>query len=336
MKSTIRDVARLSEVSISTVSRVLNNPESVKREKREKVLKTIKELNYHPNALARGLINKRTHSIGVLITDVSNSFVSEVIRGMEEAAHQMGSNLIICNTDQDKEKMIEYLRVLKEKQVDGFVFTSEPVSEEYFNIFQELGLPVVLAATHSLEYDLPSVKVDDETAVQDTVDFFIKKGHKDIGMISGPTLDPIAGSPRLYAFKNAMRQKLNCTDFENTVEYGSFTFESGYTAMKKLYNKNKSITAVFCASDEMALGAMSYLDQKGVNVPDHMSVMGFDNTKMAKMSIPKLTTVAQPMYDIGYQSVTALEQILEEGQSSQFRKYLKHTIAERESVKDIN
>ncbi|WP_158738252.1 LacI family DNA-binding transcriptional regulator [Alteribacillus sp. YIM 98480] len=336
MKITIRDVARLSDVSISTVSRVLNSPGSVKKDKREKVLQTIKELNYHPNALARGLINKRTHSIGVLITDVSNPFVSEVIRGMEEAAHKMGSNLIICNTDQNKEKMIEYLRVLKEKQVDGFVFTSEPVSEEYHEIFQELGLPVVLAATHSLEYDLPSVKVDDEQAVFDAVDFLIKKGHTQIGMISGPTWDPISGTPRLFAFKSAMREKFSRTDFETIVEYGSFTFDSGYTAMKKLHEKNQTITTVFCASDEMALGAMSYLYEKRISVPDDVSVMGFDNTKIAKMCIPKLTTVAQPMYEIGYESVTALEQTLEDGQASQLRKYLTHEIIERESVKDIN
>ncbi|WP_440897621.1 LacI family DNA-binding transcriptional regulator [Amphibacillus sp. Q70] len=334
-KATMKDVAEMAGVSLSTVSRVLNSPNSVRTDKRKKVQQAIKDLKYYPNALARGLIYKRTHSIGVLIPDVSNLFSAEMIRGMEDAAHELGNSLIICNTDRSRERMYQYLKVLKEKQVDGIVFTSDPVNKDLYDMFDQLRLPVVLASTESLDYNLPSVKINDEQASYEGTMYLLNKGHSNIGFISGPSTDSVAGIPRLIGFRQAIKEKLDINYSDRQIEFGTFQFEDGYEAMKRLYIKNPELTAVFAASDEMALGAISYLNEKNISVPLDVSVLGFDNTKIAMMSIPKLTTVSQPMFNIGAVAVRKLEEILSKGELKEKRIYLNHKIIERDSVKEM-
>lgn len=335
MAPTIKDVARLSGVSISTVSRVMNTPEIVSEPKRKRVEQAIKELGYSPNALAQGLIFKKTHTVGVLIPDISNNYASELVKGLEDAGHKLGINLILCNTNRDRERMIHYLNVLRQKQVDGIVFTSELYNTEYANIVKQMKIPIVLVATKSLDENIPAVKIDDNQAGFDGVKYLMEKGHKNMGMISGPKDDIIAGLPRYEGFKKAHSDLLNITNVEDKVEIADFRYDGGYEAMKRLYKKQPSITAVFCASDEMALGAISYLYEQGIKVPDDISVLGFDNTKIAKISIPKLTTVAQPMEDLGKVAMDKLSKIQEQKKLNEPVTYLRHHIVERESVKEI-
>ncbi len=336
MKSTIRDVARMANVSISTVSRVLNNPDLVAKDKREKILEAIEQLNYTPNALARGLIHKRTQTLGVIIPDISNLFYAEVIRGMEDSAHESGNNLIICNTVNDQARRLASVKVLSEKQIDGIVITSEPIYPDSYELFRQLNIPIVLAATHSLEYEIPSVRVNDEQAAYDATEYLIRKGHKRIGMISGSTLDPISGLPRIQGFMRALRTHGLEAAPEIRIEYANYHFEESYEAMKKLYAKFPELTAVFASSDERALGAISYLHENRIQVPEQVSVIGFDNTRMAGMSYPKLTTVAQPLYQMGFQAVRKLDQLINGKQLEELRTYMSHWIEERHSVRDIN
>ncbi|MDF2959071.1 MAG: catabolite control protein [Paenibacillus sp.] len=332
MKSNIKDVAQLANVSISTVSRVLNMPDKVAEETRCRVHKAIAELNYSPNALARGLIYKRTQSLGVLIPDISNLFYAELLRGMEDKAHQEGYNLILCNTDNDKNRLLNSLKVLKEKQVDGLVFTSEPIYPDYHEQFQQLHMPVVLAATHSLEFDIPSVKLNDEQAAYDAAEYLIHKGHRKIGMICGSMMDPVTAMPRLQGFMRALRtHDIEC-DFDTCIQYGNYRFEDGFEAMGKLYQKFPGMTAVFASSDERALGAVSFLHEHGIRVPEEISVIGFDNSRLAQMSFPRLTTVAQPLYDIGYLAVEKLDTLIQKKKPEEVRTYVAHHIVERNSV----
>ncbi|MFC4769016.1 LacI family DNA-binding transcriptional regulator [Effusibacillus consociatus] len=333
MKPTIRDVARLAKVSITTVSRVMNNPELVAPDKRESVLTAIEKLKYQPNALARGLIHKRTQTLGVLIPDISNVFMAELIRGMEDAARENLFNLIICNTDIDKERMISYLQVLNEKQVDGIVFVSEPVYPDYYEVFKRYDIPLVLAATHSLEYEIPSVMINNEQAGYDAVEYLIRQGHEKIGIISGSSIEPISSIPRTQGFMRGLRSYGLKADFEKCVEYGGYLFQDGYEAMSRLIKKFPDLTAVFAVADEMALGAISYLQENGIRVPDEISVMGFDNTRLATMTWPKLTTVAQPIYEMGYRALNKLIDLIEYGTVDELRTYLPHEIIERESVR---
>lgn len=333
--ATIREVARASGVSISTVSRVMNAPETVSPEKRKRVLKAIKELGYSPNALARGLISKQTDTVGVLMPDISNPYAAEVVKGMEDAGHALGIHVILCNTDSSSERTIRNLTVLRQKQVDGIIFMSKAITEEFYQMFQTMNVPIVLLATESLVYDLPSIKINDEQAGYDAVAYLASKGHVNIGMISGPIGDTIAGLPRYKGFRLACKEILGIEDTASQVEFATFHFHSGYEAMGRLYEKRPDLTAVFCASDEIALGAISLLHDLGLSVPDDVSVMGFDNTKIARMSIPKLTTVAQPMYEMGKKAMEVLEKLRREEPLAEKRIYMQHEIIERESVKAV-
>lgn len=329
--TTIHDVARKAGVSISTVSRVLNNSELVVPEKRKRVLDAIEELNYQPNGLARGLIHKRTQTIGALIPDVSNFFFAEVFRGMEDVAHTRGWNVIICNTDGDPKRMLNYIDVLREKRVDGIVFTSEPVSKEYYDAMLRLSVPVVLAATQS-DFGIPAVKVHDEKASYDAVRFLIDQGHCHIRMIAGTQDDPIAGKPRVRGFYSALEEAGLPVD-ESFIYYGNYRLDSGKQGAAHLLRAHPETTALFAASDEMALGVYGYAYEQGLRIPDDLSVMGFDNVRIAQMATPALTTAAQPLYEIGAESVNMLIDAINGKALDKEPKYLAHTVKIRGSVK---
>ncbi|GAX89507.1 LacI family DNA-binding transcriptional regulator [Effusibacillus lacus] len=331
--TTIHDVAKRANVSISTVSRVLNNSPLVTAEKRERVLEAIRELGYQPNALARGLIHRRTQTIGVLIPDVSNFFFAEVFRGMEDVAHARGWNVMICNTDGDPRRMLKYIEVLREKRVDGVIFTSEPVSEDYYRALLKLEVPVVLAATTS-GYDFPSIKVNDEQASFEAANYLIEQGHRNLGMIAGSSHDPIAGVPRVAGFRRAL-QEAGIADIDRRIVHGDYRFESGKQATEELLGRFPEMTAIFAASDEMALGIISYAYERGIRVPEELSVVGFDNVKIAQMSNPPLTTVAQPLYQIGEKAADCLLDMITKTVEHKGLHYLKHQLIVRGTVKEI-
>lgn len=337
MKSTIKDVAKEAGVSISTVSRVLNNPLAVRKDKRLKVQSVIKEMNYSPNSLARGLISKKTNTIGVFIPDISNQFTAALVKGIEEKGNELGYNIILCDSGHDKVRVLNYLKVLIEKQVDGVIFSSQYLEEEYYEVLKHYDVPIVLAATESFEHSIPSIKVDDARAAYTATEFLIKNNHTNLVMISGPEDDKIAGTPRLRGFKKAYKELLGYSVTDSRIAYSSFTYDSAFKAMELLYERSKGeIDAVFCASDEIAAGAISYLDSLSLNIPEDISVMGFDDTPLARMFVPKLTTLKQPIYDIGRMSVEQLDSSItnnKDNSSFQVRSYLPHEVVIRESVK---
>lgn len=331
MKPTIRDVARMANVSISTVSRVMNAPESVTKDKRQRVLEAIESLNFHPNALARGLIFKKSQMLGVLIPDIRNAYFGEIIRGMEDAAKQLGYNLMICNTDRVPERIISYLDTLNKQQADGLLFVSDYVQKQYYETMQACGYPVVLVSTVSFEYELPSVKVDEEAAAFEAVSYLIEQGHQHIGLICFTLPDPISGQTRHDGFVRALeRNNLHqCADY---VEFATHWFEEAYAATSRLFDRHPHLTAVFACSDEFAMGVISCLHDRGIRVPDQVSVVGFDNLRMSWMTIPKLTTIAQPMYAIGWRAVEKMHDQLEGVEAAVLREWLPHELIVRDST----
>jgi LacI family transcriptional regulator len=330
MNPTIHDVAKRANVSISTVSRVVNNPKAVRKEKRDRVLQAIEELGYVPNPFASGLREHRTMTIVAMIPDIAAPFYAEMFRGIEDIARDYRNNVIICNTDHSVERLQEYMRYFKKKKVDGVIFASEPVTGACRECFRELGVPVLLAATESSEDDLPSVKVDDYEAAYDAAVFVMKNGHERIAMISGPLEDPIAGRPRHDGFRQALRDH-GVTFEDQQVEFGSFDFDSGYEAMAKLYGRMPDVTVVFAAADEMALGALAFLQRRGLEVPRQVSVIGFDNLAVSRMVTPPLTTVAQPIGEIGRTAARLLFQWIESGEPPASVR-LPHEIVVRDTV----
>ncbi|PQP91131.1 LacI family DNA-binding transcriptional regulator [Paenibacillus sp. AR247] len=330
MKPTIRDVAKMAGVSISTVSRVMNSPDSVVEAKRSRVLEAIEKLQYQPNAFARGLIYRKSFTLGLLIPDIENMYFAGIIRGMQDACVKLGYSLMICNTDRDKDRLLSYIDAFREKQVDGIVFASDILYPEYFEKLTACRIPFVLLSSHSDEFEVPSVEVDDEEAAYEAVKFLIELGHREIGMIGFNHVNSVSGPPRYEGFVRAMKEG-GLTHNIGKVAYAEHRFEQAYHASHELFSAHPDITAVFCVADEFAMGTISYLKDRNILVPGQVSVVGFDNLRMANMFIPKLTTVAQPIYELGYRAAEKLHELLTTGSVKVPKEMMKHKLIVRES-----
>ncbi|WP_066190107.1 LacI family DNA-binding transcriptional regulator [Gracilibacillus timonensis] len=334
MTVTIKDVAKKANVSIATVSRILNHKPGFSKETEDKVLQVIEELGYYPNGVARGLISKRTHTIGVLVPAISSMLMSDFISGMEQVTHAYGSSVIVCHTEQQGQKTTQYLQLLQEKQVDGIVFTSEVLLQEHYQLMKDMGKPIVLLSTESFDFPVPYVKVDDRRAAYSATEYLIRKGHQKIGMVSGSREDSIAGQPRIDGFIAAMKDH-DLPVTETSIVPIGFAFEEGVKGFTELIGQFPDITAVFAASDEAALGVLSAAYQMNIKVPEQLSVIGYDNLRMAEMSIPPLTTVAQPSVEMGKKAVEMIFDMLASATTVESRIF-PHTIIERQSVRALS
>ncbi|GGE19881.1 catabolite control protein A [Marinithermofilum abyssi] len=293
---TIYDVAREAGVSMATVSRVVNGNPNVKPVTRKKVLETIRRLGYRPNAVARGLASKKTTTVGVVIPDISSAFYAELTRGIEDIANMYHYNIILCNSDLKKNKELQLIDALLEKQVDGLLFMGGEVTEEHREVFAGASVPVVLAATHDEER--PYVTIDQVKAAKDATSILIKEGNQRIGLIGGPLTDAIMGQPRYQGYREALEES-GIGFEEELVRLGNYRYQSGLDAMQELLALPEPPTAVFAVNDEMAVGAIHAVQDAGKKVPEDVSVIGFDNIPLASQVRPRLSTVAVPMYDIG-------------------------------------
>jgi LacI family transcriptional regulator len=331
---TIYDVAREAGVSMATVSRVVNNNPNVKPQTRKKVFEAIERLGYRPNAVARGLASKKTTTVGVVIPDISNSIFSEVARGIEDIANMYHYNIILCNADKKKDKEIRVINTLLEKQVDGLLFMGGAVTDEHIQAFRTSSVPVVLCATADENRTMPSVDIDHEKAAYDAVTLLIQNGHQKIAMISGTLQDPANGYARYQGYKKAM-ETAGLPIQDEYVRIGNYRYESGLEATKHFLELDERPTAIFAATDEMAIGAIHTLQDSGLKVPEDVSVASVDNIRMASMVRPQLTTVAQPMYDIGAVAMRLLTKLMnkETKEGSELTQViLPHEVIHRNSV----
>lgn len=328
MPLNIKDIAKIAGVSVATVSRVLNNSNLVKDDTSEKVNDVIAQIGYKPNAIARSLKVKSTKTIGIMIPDISSHFFPEVVRGIEDIANTYDYNIILCNTDLDREKEIRYLSVLSEKQVDGIIFMSNIVTEELNELFATLKIPVVLVAT---DYDkLPSVTIDNVVAAEHIVSYLINKGHTRIAMISGRKNDPIAGASRIKGYKNALI-KSGIAFKEDLLVEGDYRFDSGYEGAKKLLSLKERPSAVFAACDEMAMGVVRALLDDGFKLPDELPIVGFDDIDMAEKTWPPLTTIAQPLYQMGATGMKLLTDMINGCEAAEKKVVLDFELIVRKS-----
>ncbi|WP_010269915.1 catabolite control protein A [Paenibacillus senegalensis] len=334
MTVTIYDVAREAGVSMATVSRVVNNNPNVKPQTRKKVFEAIERLGYRPNAVARGLASKKTTTVGVVIPDISNMNFAEVARGIEDIATMYHYNIILCNADKKKEKEIRVINTLLEKQVDGLLFMGGTVTEEHVQAFRTSSIPIVLCATTDENENIPAVDIDHELAAKDAVTKLIEQGHRKIGMISGTLQDLSLGYARFQGYKLAL-QEAGITYDENYVRAGNYKYESGIEAMNHFLTLEDRPTAIFAATDEMAIGAIHAVQDAGLSVPDDFSVISVDNSRIATMVRPQLSAVAQPMYDIGAVSMRLLTKLMNKEEIEQNKFVLPHDIVMRKSVKTI-
>lgn len=327
--ATIRDVAKKAEVSVATVSRILNDLPGYTSQTKKRVLKAIDELGYTRNALASGLSTRKTNTLAVLFPSVTSRFASTLLKGIEDAASNNRCSVIVCNTDSNGRRTREYLQVLAEKRVDGIVFVSEWLTAEYEKIVERMAVPMVLVSTFTDTYPVPYVRVDDRLAAYNAVEYLISRGHRNIGMVAGTRSDRVAGFPRVEGYQQALRDAGIGTAGENVV-HGDFHFHRGREAALDLLTRRRNLTAVFAASDEMALAVISAARQLGIAVPDKLSVIGYDDIGDAEMANPPLTTIHQPLFEMGRMAVKLLFDPVPHS------IIMPHHIVERESVKELS
>ena len=332
MNITIYDVAREANVSMATVSRVVNGNPNVKPVTRKKVLEVIERLGYRPNAVARGLASKKTTTVGVVIPDISSIFYAELARGIEDIATMYKYNIILSNSDQNKEKELHLLNTMLGKQVDGIVFMGGNITDEHVAEFEKSPVPIVLAGSIEESKKIPSVNIDYEQAVFDSVSEFIQKGHKNIAFVVGPLHEPKNAAKKLKGYQRALAEN-NIPYNEELVVEGDYTYDSGIEAFDKLLEAAERPTAILVGSDEMALGVVHGAEDKGFKIPDDFEVITSDNTRLSLMVRPQLTTIVQPLYDIGAVSMRLLTKLMNKETVSENIVVLPHRIEARKSTK---
>ncbi len=330
MNITIYDVAREANVSMATVSRVVNGNPNVKPSTRKKVLEVIDRLGYRPNAVARGLASKKTTTVGVIIPDISSTFYAELARGIEDIATMYKYNIILSNSDQNRDKELHLLNTMLGKQVDGIVFMGGNITAEHVEEFEKSPVPIVLAASVEESQKISSVNIDYEKATYDVVTSFIEKGHKEIAIVIGPLYEPI-NAAKLSGYKLALEHA--GIDFkEEKVVEGDYTYDSGMESFEKLLEDKQKATAIFVGSDEMALGVVHAAQDKGFSIPKDLEIVTSDNTKLALMVRPQLTTVIQPLYDIGAVAMRLLTKYMNKEKVEDHIVVLPHRIEARSST----
>ncbi len=330
----LKDVAEKAGVGLGTASRALNNHPSVKDETRKLVLDAAKELNYKANFIAKGLRSKYTQTVGVVIPDISSAFFPEVVRGIEDIADQFNYNIILSSSDLNKEKEIDTLYMLKAKMADGVIFLSNTIDGELRDVLLELGVPVVLVSTRSKSSDLICVSIDNEKAAFDAVDYLCGLGHRKIAMISGKFDDPNSGIPRVQGYKRALKK--HGIEIDETLIYeGNYKYQSGYENTMKLLQRSDLPTAIFAASDEMAIGVSRAILESGKRIPEDFSVMGFDGIESAAFFYPSITTVRQPRYEMGMEAMRLLLRLLNKETVKEGNVMMNHEIIKRNSCKSI-
>jgi LacI family transcriptional regulator len=333
--ATIREVAAKAGVSVSTVSHVVNETRFVSEETRGRVLAAMEELHYKPNRLARSLRrkDKRTHTLGLLIPDSTNPFFAEVLRGVEDASFEAGYNVILCNSDDDPEKELNYLNVLLGKQVDGIVLVSAGAHEASLELLARRQGTAVVVDREIGGAELDSVVVDNEEGGYLATQYLLDLGHEHIGCITGPSpLTPSAG--RSQGYRKALEDAGFVPD-DNFLLAGDFRPQSGYTATRQLLAQTPRPTAIFACNDMMAVGAIRALNEAGLRVPQDVSVIGFDDITLASFTGPPLTTMAQPSIEMGMLAAELLVDRLQNPNGTPRRELLATTLVVRESCQAL-
>lgn len=314
MYTTIKDVAKLAGVSISTASLAINNKPRVSGKTRLKVLEAAEKLDYHPNLIARGLVKKKTNTLGLLIPHTASyvfsfPYFAEVIRAISNTANSSGYRLMVSTARAETQEKSSYIHMAKEHLVDGFILLNVKLRDERIIELGRERFPFVIIGRNPWLKGANYVDPDDINGALRAVRHLISLGHKKIAFLNGP-LDRIVSFDRLEGYKKALIEAKLSYD-PNLVSHGDFIQESGYQRMREFLNNSVNFTAVFAASDLMAMGAMKAIKEKGLKIPEDIAVVGFDDIPTVAFTDPPLTTVRQPIYDIGALAAKILIEILE-------------------------
>lgn len=331
---TIKDVARLAEVSISTVSRVINDSKPVSPEVRRKVLKIIDETGYKPNDVARSLVTRKSYVIGVIVNNLAQSYVADIVRGIEEIGKMYGYDILLCSSYSSKETQIKYLQLLDRKQAEGLFLVGNRFDDEVLELAKSLNKPC-LFFTRDVKENMNYISIDCNAAIYEMINYLIKEGHKKIVYVSDFENRTSVESDKISGYLKAIED--NDLKFSNIYVVGggrhSKAYEMGKSTIAKEIDK---FTAVVCSNDEMAIGIINSFVDSGLKVPEDVSVVGFGNIREDKFVRPELTTIGEPFYDVGAVGMRMLIKTIKGDKTQQGRMELPFTIEKRSSVKTLN
>lgn len=304
----IRDVARAASTSVSTVSRVISNPSyPVSRELRERIQKAIKELNYAPDSAAQMLKKGFNNILGLILRDIANPYFGEIAKGVTEQAMKKGFLCFVCNTERNVENEIHYLELFWRHKVKGVILAGggidvrsyRSILHRYIARSHQYGIRIVGLAPQIL--DLPLVTIDYQKAAQTILQYLIERGHRRIAMISG--METVLTSREHFKGYREVMEMHRIPFDASLFLYGDFTEQEGYDCARRLDIKGKGITAIACGSDAIALGVIHYLSEQGIRVPEDVSIIGIGDIPQSKFTVPPLTTLHVPRYEMGVRAV---------------------------------
>ncbi len=301
---TIKDVAREAGVSIGTASQAMRGSPTVREETRRRVLAVATRLRYQPSALARGLVTRRTHTVGLLISDIANPFFIRAVRAVEDVAQENGYNVILCNTDEDPAKETQYLRVLMEKRVDGIILATTAGSLEAVRDVRWRRIPLVLFDRELPGVATDTVKVDSVLGGRLATEHLLGLGHRRIAIIHGPVVRS-TGAERLKGYLAAL-QAAGVRPIPELIREGNFKQDSGRELARNLLDLSPPPTALFCTNNLMTVGALQTLGERGARIPSDLSLVGYDDMEWWTLTHPPLTTVSQPVYELGREAMRLL------------------------------
>lgn len=295
--ATIQDVADYAGVSTATVSRVISGSDKVSKKLIKRVQNAIKALDYHPDQTARRLRHRDNKLIGVIISDIQNPYFSTLVVGIESVLHENGYRLLLGNSSEDPLRELEHLNTFLSERVSGVIFTSTSDKSRHYEKLLSAGIPLVAVDRKPINLDVDLVDLANEEASFSAVNHFLQEGHQRIGLIAGPE-NLSTGRERYEGYKRALLSSGHQIDPELVLE-SNFRQNGGYQSMGKLLDLNDPPSAVLISNNLMTLGALQMIHERGLIIPDQISVIGFDDMAWAPSLRPSLTVIAQPVTEMG-------------------------------------
>ncbi|MDR0710621.1 MAG: LacI family transcriptional regulator [Spirochaetaceae bacterium] len=327
----LEDIARQAGVSTSTVSRVVNGKKYINSEKRAQILKLVEENGYIPNKAARNMAMQRSFTVGVVIPDAFNIFQRQLFSIIERYLNSFGyhTTFFFVKFDSSSEKAC--LNRLKAEQIDGVIMLHELKYPAFYEYAAKISLPVVSTLCNS--DNLPTIKINDRLAATEAVNHLLGLGHKKINLICGCGFS--FGEERRKGYYDALSAAGIDRDENRVICVKQYSSEFGTYGMKELLLRSRDFTAVFAASDELAIGAIRVLKDEGLRVPEDVSIIGFDNIESSNYYIPRLTTIHQPIEEIGEQAALGLHRRITGGINLDSEIIIPHKLIIRESTHSI-
>lgn len=334
MASTIKDVAKMADVSISTVSRVINESKPVSPETRRRVLHAIEVLDYKPNEIARSLVTKKSNLIGVIVGDLGTTYTSQILRGVEEIGRMYNYDILVASSYGSPELEIKFAKLFSQKQVEGIIVISEELNQKLMFHLDELKIPFI-NINRFYELEESEVILKQEAAAREITEYVIDKGHKKIAYVAiSRDLDRTVEKKRIKGYKDAMEEHKYPTEIIYSPSVDKKGVKEIYPELKKLYEDG--YTALVCTQDEIAIHICNMFAEDGIKVPDDISLTGFGGAPMTEVYRPKMTTIKIPYYDIGAVSIRKILKVLENKDHLGGEKTVLQTkLLDRDSVKKI-